>query len=320
MMLPTKILRLLICFCILATAAQHAAAQNKKSFPDAYRRYVKGIFKNYDLDGDDLLDADEVGKMRRKPKGADANGDGGISQEEMFMHLWSRTPEARKAKEAAARSAKKETVKEIGEVKITHDGGKMVVIGEASDVAAVEALIEKLSAEGFSDEEKIDLSVWIVKSSKDLDANELKGKSKKSVSRMLADMAEESTVLVEEFHLETNLDRTFELNRGQQVPVVEAMTKRGGQKVNQISTYEVGTNLSAKMVRKGKNISIDFKIEKSTVEDSDVSITEAGDDVVFAKMIQQFELEAEVECESDKASVVQSKESDSAWTLIFFAQ
>ena len=73
MMLPTKILRLLICFCILATAAQHAAAQNKKSFPDAYRRYVKGIFKNYDLDGDDLLDADEVGKMRRKPKGADAN-------------------------------------------------------------------------------------------------------------------------------------------------------------------------------------------------------------------------------------------------------
>ena len=87
MMLPTKILRLFICLCVLATTVQSLSAQDDAT-RKGYQHYVKKLFEIYDQDQSDSLDADELKQMRRKPdKRADANSDGEISIEELNRRL-----------------------------------------------------------------------------------------------------------------------------------------------------------------------------------------------------------------------------------------
>ena len=348
MLLPAKILRLFICLCFLFLSAQSVSAQDRVADVErSYEIYVEGLFKSYDKDRNGMLNADEVNGMRRKPSGADANGDGKISKDELLQSYIAKASLKRtgRRKDWAPKSGKKDSAP--GKSKIVHgvmqikkedkqdqpelrdkvrviqsDGEITLVGGNASDIAAVEALLAKLQEKGEQErgERKVELSVWVVKSSESFDANKFKGQSKESVSSQLSDLAKDSSVHVEEFQLETILERSFELTRGGQVPVVQGISVRGGQVTSQTSNYEVGTSLVAEATRDGKNVVIDFKIEKSTVEDSDVELYKYEDEVVYAASIQQFELEAEVECEPGKASVVQSKDGDRGWTLIFHAK
>ena len=349
MLLPAKILRLFICLCFLFLSAQSVSAQDRVADVErSYEIYVKRLFESYDKDRNGMLNADEVNGMRRKPSGADADGDGEISMDELVqLYIAKASPKKKtgRRKDGTPKSGKKdsapgksEIVHGVMQIKkedkqdqpelrdkvrvIQSDGEITLVGGNASDIAAVEALLAKLQEKGEQErgERKVELSVWVVKSSESFDANKFKGQSKESVSSQLSDLAKDSSVHVEEFQLETILERSFELTRGGQVPVVQGISLRGGQVTSQTSNYEVGTSLVADATRDGKSVVIYFKIEKSTVEDSDVELYKYEDEVVYAASIQQFELEAEVECEPGKASVVRSKDGDRGWTLIFHAK
>lgn len=324
MMLPTKILRLFICLCVLATTVQSLSAQDDAT-RKGYQHYVKKLFEIYDQDQSDSLDADELKQMRRKPdKRADANSDGEISIEELSNHYIKRAASQLKTGRRKDWNPKSSTEAKLRDkVKLIQSDDKMILVGgDRSDLTAVEALLAKFKEdeEGKRGERKVELSIWIVKSSESFDADKFKGKAKDFVASQLSGLAKESTVQVEEFHFDTVLERSFDLQRGGRVPVVEGVTVRGGQTTSSISNYEVGTSLSATTTRDGKNTMVDFKIEKSTVEDSDVALSKYDDEVIYAKTIEQFELEAEVECEPGKASVVQSKDGDRGWTLIFQVQ
>ena len=54
---------------------------------DAYRKYVDGLFKNYDENKDGRLNKDELGEMRRPPKDADANKDGFVDKNELIASV-----------------------------------------------------------------------------------------------------------------------------------------------------------------------------------------------------------------------------------------
>ena len=53
---------------------------------DRYSRYVDGLMRQYDKNQDGKLNSEELGKMRRPPKGADANGDGFVTKAEYLTY------------------------------------------------------------------------------------------------------------------------------------------------------------------------------------------------------------------------------------------
>ena len=281
MSLLTKSLCLLVCLCFCFSMTPAVSGQETLSEDEqkGYRKYVLGLFKTYDDDSSGELDAEEMAEMRRKPDmAADSNADGEISVKELTAFYISKAnPKSARRKGATSKAKAK-------------------------------------SSEGGN----VDISVWIVKRSGLMDVGKIKGVSKETVESQLAKVGKDSSMQIEEFHLETMLDHSFRIARGSQVPVVEGKSRsRGGQTISQISQYDVGTRLTATATRNGENVAIEFSVNSSAVEDSDVSIEEHEDDVVYAPTIQTFEFEGSVECESGKATVVQSKEKDGSWALIF---
>ncbi|QEG23653.1 EF-hand domain-containing protein [Mariniblastus fucicola] len=351
MLLPTKILRepflpALISLCLFSIASQDAFAQ-KRDLRTGYEAYVKGLFHTYDADENGLLDTEEMSEMRRKPPGkADVNSDGEISFDELFNSYLGNAglENAEKRKKRAVESrpnrlrevdersgskhAKKLTRKKLGgTVTLLSDGDKITMWGDAADLESVEAILKQQAVDKVARSKKTksksnsaEVSIWVVSSEGWVDANMLNGKSSRVVAEEMAKLAKRSSLQIEEFHLSTKFGGSFSLVRGGQNPVVNGATRsRGGQTSNQISTYETGTSLSGKATRSGELITIDFGLEKSMLEDSDVALMEDGDDVVFAKSIQNFKLEAEIECKSGEASVISSRDKNRSWVLVFCA-
>lgn len=325
MLLPSKILRLFVCLCFLSIAAQTAFSQDRDK-RKGYEAYVNGLFKAYDQDKDGSLDLKEVEHMRRKPaKEVDANSDGKITKTELVDHYLIKAG-LKKAEAQSESNAKAETAKLAGAVKIEVDGesGGLTLMGSKKDVAAVEAMMQKIKAlneskAATSNEKSVSLSIWIVNGAGSIDFDGLKGQSRNSVVSAMEKLASRSTVNVEEMHHDAVIGRSFELTRSGQVPVVQSVQRRGENVSRQTSTFEVGTSLSAKTNRSDGSIMIDFQVEKSIVQDSDIVLEERDDEPVYAKSVQQFKMEAEVECQIESASVVSSIEGDRTWALVFCA-
>jgi hypothetical protein len=75
--------------------------------------YAKGLIKQFDKNGDSMLQADEQRELRGKPATADLNKDGTITREELVAHLSgaaASTPApAASGSEASSKSAKSES-------------------------------------------------------------------------------------------------------------------------------------------------------------------------------------------------------------------
>lgn len=343
MLSPAKILRVSVCFCVLLAVMPEASAQDKVSraeeMKNAYEAYVKGIFDRYDENKDGMLDVSERFGMRRPvavDDAADVDSDGNVSSEELLnsylnAHRKPTKTGRRKPSDSYSGARKKEAAKKgdqvlvIGGVKVVYDDGKLTLVGNSGDVAKVEKRLRELQqideeSEAKIDQKKVALSIWLVRSFDEFDAQKLKGLSTKLVASKLSALSKGSAAQIEEFNLEAVIGRSFELKRAAEVPVVQAVTvARGGQTMTQTSNYSVGTQLNANTLRRDNGISIKFTITKSTLEDSDVSLMEFEDKSILAKTIQTFELDADVDCRIGKASVIESVEADRSWTLIFCA-
>ena len=67
---------------LVPTAASSAPPPDEK-----VRGYVRGLMKNYDTNGDGILQKDEWATMKGKPQESDANGDGSITEDEMVARM-----------------------------------------------------------------------------------------------------------------------------------------------------------------------------------------------------------------------------------------
>jgi hypothetical protein len=283
MSLPTKSLCLLVCLCISSAFAHNAYGQEDSvsAIEAGFRKYAIGLFKKYDVDESESLDAEEISKMRRKPPidTADLNEDGLLSVNELAKYYLAKNNPKQARKKVAAHKAKAKA----------------------------------------KSSRSVAINVWVVKRSGRMDVQKLKGLSKEDLELLFSKVGEDSSMQIEEYHIETLLDRSFKIVRGIQVPVIDGMSRsRNGQAINSISKYDVGTKLTAMATQNGKSVLIDFAVTTSSVEDSEVSIGKREDKDILAQTIQTFEVEAAIECESGKAAVIQSKEKNGSWALIFY--
>lgn len=323
MLLPSKILRLFVCLCFLSVAAPTAFSQGNSKVKEGYENYVNGLFRAYDTNEDGSLDEEEVDQMRRKPVDADANLDGEISKAELLdIYLAKAGLKKKSAQEDSSSEPNAETEMQAltGPVKIIVDDetGRIELGGNKKDIAVVEARMKELNSKAAkANERSVRLNIWIVNGA-GYGFDELKGQSRESVMNTMKKLAADSAVSVEQFQHDAMIGRSFTLTRQGQVPVVMGVQRRGDTMMSQTSNFDVGTNLTAKATRRDNDIVIDFQVEKSIVEDSDVVLVKEDDDEpVYAKSIQQFSMEAEVECEIGSVSVVSSTEGDRTWALVF---
>lgn len=65
-------------------STSQSKSELSKSTSDRYERYADGLMTSYDSNKDGRLDSKELGKMRRPPKNADANGDSFVTKQELI--------------------------------------------------------------------------------------------------------------------------------------------------------------------------------------------------------------------------------------------
>lgn len=69
------------------SSSTKSSTSSKSESREKYRKYAASLLKTYDKDADKKLSKDELGKMRRPPEGADADGDGFVTESELLDNL-----------------------------------------------------------------------------------------------------------------------------------------------------------------------------------------------------------------------------------------
>ena len=96
---------------------------NFNSGSDRYKRYAQGLMTQYDANKDGKLDKAELGKMRRPPKNADANGDGVVTADELTNVLSGNSRPSTTVTKATTDKAREATSKRLTEYRSNSRSG-----------------------------------------------------------------------------------------------------------------------------------------------------------------------------------------------------
>lgn len=214
-------------------------------------------------------------------------------------------------------------------VRVISNKQGMTLVGDPEDVDIVVRALGKMTAEASAEEDgqskvnglkKLDIQLWIVKSSDKFGASKVAGQSREATDRFMRAVAAEDDTLVEEFRMTAIEGQRVNCGSRKTVPVVQGLNVgRTGVSTRSISNRDVGTVVEMTPSIHGDMIVLECELAKSLSDVSDVLVGEYKDGSVYADITREFTLETAVACETGKTTVVYSRQDDCCWTLVVSA-